>query len=359
MRILDRYLINEFSRSLVLTSVCLLGIYTIIEFFEKIDDVIKSGTSLGYMLRYLFYSLPATFFQLLPVAFLIAGLLTLGVMSRNRELLAMKAAGISLYRATAGILLMAALLSAFSFICQETVLIKSNQLASYYKKLMEGKNPGQRLSEGRIWFWEKTRLFNIQLVNPQLNEVRGIIMFELDPQFRIIRRIDAQRGSCRNGIWYLEHGIERIFSPNDFSKMTFQEFDQKAISLPEQFEDIFALQKLPEEMSYQELSRYIGRLREAGYNVDRYLVDLHTKISTPFITFIIALIGVSFAVKVDRSGRLFNIGLGLLISFIYWVIFYLSISLGRAGALPPILAAWLGNLVFLGLGIYLLMTIPT
>lgn len=360
MRILDRYLIKEFSRSLALTIVCLLGIYLIIEFFEKIDDVIKSGLSSGCMMKYLFFSLPATLFQILPVAFLIAVLLTLGLMSRNRELLAMKAAGVSLYRATSTLLLFAALFSALSFICQETVLVSSNQLAGYYKKLMEGKNPRKSLSEGRIWFWgSRGRLFNIQLVNAELHEVHGIIMFELNPQFRIIRRIDARQGAYRNGIWYLEHGVERIFPPDDFTKMIFTEFEKKDLSIPEQFEDIFALQKLPEEMSYRELAHYIERLREAGYGVDKYLVDLHAKISTSFIPFIIALIGISFAVKIDRSARLFHIGLGLLISFIYWVIFYLSISLGRAGAIPPLLAAWLGNLIFLCFGVYLFMTIPT
>lgn len=371
MRILDRYLIKEFSRSLVLTIASLLGIYVIIEFFERLDDVIKSGFTSGYALKYLGYSVPGILFQILPVAFLLAVLLTLGLMSRNRELLAIKAGGISLYRTASVILIIAAFVCALSFICQETILTRSNQLAIYYKSVMEGKNPRKDARQSQTWFWisqgrgknprhsSKERVFNIRLVNKELQEIHGIILFELDSRFRIIRRVDAQRGDCRNGIWCFYHGVERIFSPDNFSKMTYREFEKEPFPIPERFEDVFALQKLPEEMTYQELSQYIERLKEAGYRTDKHLVDLHAKISMACITFIMTLIGISFAVKIDRSARLFNIGLGLLISFIYWVIFYISISLGHAGAIPPILAAWLGNLIFLCFGAYLFMTIPT
>jgi lipopolysaccharide export system permease protein len=314
----------------------------------------------GNILKYLLYSLPGIFFQILPVAFLVAVLVTLGLMSRDRELLAIKAGGISIYRTTSVLLVIALIFCALTFICQETVLPGSNQLAIYYEKLMEGKTPAKNVPQSRIWFWgSKNRIFNIQLVNAELQEVRGIILFELDSKFRLIRRVDAQQGAYRDGVWYFYQGVERTFNPTDFTKMTFREFKQETFSIAERFEDIFGRQKLPEEMTYRELAGYIERLQEAGYRVDKYLVDLHTKISTSFITFIMALIGVSFAVKIDKSARLFNIGLGLLISFIYWIIFYISLSLGHAGAIPPVLAAWLGNFLFLCLGTFLLMTIPT
>jgi lipopolysaccharide export system permease protein len=372
MRILDRYLIKEFSRSIVLTIASLLGIYMIIEFFERLDDVIKSGFSSGSVLKYLGYSIPGILFQILPVAVLLAVLLTLGLMSRNRELLAIKAGGISLYRTTSVLLIIAGLICALSFICQETILIRSNQLAVYYKSVMEGKNPRKKdVRQSQTWFWisqgrvknpshsSRERVFNIRLVNKELQELHGIILFELNSRFQVIRRVDAQRGDYRNGIWCFYHGVERIFSPDNFSKVAYREFEKEPFPIPERFEDVFALQKLPEEMTYQELSQYIERLKEAGYPANKHLVDLHAKISMCCITFIMALIGISFAVKIDRSARLFNIGLGLLISFMYWVIFYISISLGHAGAIPPILAAWLGNVIFLCLGIYLFMSIPT
>ena len=360
MRILDRYLIREFFHSLFLSVVCLLGIYIIVEFFEKIDDVVKRGIASITMLRYLFYSLPQIFFQILPVAFLIAVLLILGLMSRNGELMAIKASGISLYRATSVLLTIALIFSAFTFVCQELILPSSNQSAIYYKKIIGGKKPGKNLRQNRIWFWgSENRIFNIQLMDAKHQEVRGITFFKLDSQFHMVLRVDAERGVYRHGRWYLYNGIERSFKADNFRKVAFREFEEEVFPIPEQFGDIFALQKQPEEMTYQELSKYVERLLGAGYRADKYLVDLHTKISMPFIIFIMTLIGISFAVKIDKSARLFNVGLGLLISFIYWIISNVGISLGHIGFFPPILAAWLGNVIFLFLGAYLFITIPT
>jgi len=360
MRILDRYLIKGFFHSLFLSVVCLLGIYVIVEFFEKIDDVVKRGIASIIMLKYLFYSLPKIFFQILPVAFLIAVLLILGLMSRNGELMAIKASGISLYRVTSVLLAIALIFSVVTFICQEVILPGSNQAASYYKKIINGKKPGKNLRQNRIWFWGSgNRVFNIQFMDAKRQEARGVTFFKLDSQFHIVHRVDAKRAVYRHDKWYLYNGVERFFSGDNFKKVTFQEFERKHFTIPEGFEDIFAMQKQPEEMTYQELSKYIERLQGAGYRADKYLVDLYTKISMPFIIFIMTLIGVSFAVKIDKSARLFNVGLGLLISFICWIISTVGISLGHIGLFPPIVAAWLGNVIFLLLGAYLFVTIST
>ena len=360
MRILDRYLIKGFFHSLFLSVVCLLGIYMIVEFFEKIDDVVKRGISAITMVKYLFYSVPKIFFQILPVAFLIAVLLILGLMSRNGELMAIKASGISLYRVTSVLLATAFIFCAVTFFCQEVILPGSNQAAIYYKRIIDGKKPGKNLRQNRIWFWGSgNRVFNIQLMDAKRQEVRGVTFYQLDAQFQMVHRVDAKRAVYRNDTWYLYNGVERFFSGDGFKKVTFQEFEQKQFTIPEGFEDIFAMQKQPEEMTYQELLKYIERLQGAGYRVDKYLVDLHTKISMPFIIFIMALIGVSFAVKIDKSGRLFNVGLGLLISFICWIVTTIGISLGHMGLFPPMVAAWIGNVLFLMLGAYLFVTIPT
>jgi len=337
-----------------------MGIYVTIEFFEKIDDVVRHGLNPYLALKYLFYSLPQIFFQILPVAFLIAALLALGLMSRSGELMAIKASGISLYRITSVLLTMAFLFSIFTFACYEIILPRSNQQAAYYKNIIEGKKVSQNLRQNRIWLWsEKNNMLNIQLMDQERQEARGIALFELDRRFQLVRRIDAQRGAYHEGNWYLYNGIERAFQRNNPMKVTFREFECEIFPIQERFEDIFALQKQPDEMNYRELSKYIERLKEVGYNVNTYLVDLHMKISVPFITFIMTLIGLPFAVKVDKSAKLFSVGLGLAISFIYWLIFYIGVSLGRTGLISPLIAVWLGNFIFTGLGGFLYLRMPT
>lgn len=360
MRILDRYLVREFLHSLSLTICALLGIYLIIEIFEKIDELVKYGLSLPILFKYLFFSLPKIFFQLSPVAFLLAVLLTLSLMARQGELMALKASGVSLYRLALVFLVMAGLFSLFTFVCNERLLPPSNQLALYYKKMIEGKKPEKNLPQSRIWIWNNKRsILNIQLVDVQSQEVQGLTLFAFDAKFRLLQRVDAQRGVFREEKWYLYDGIERTFTPNNPLKITFREFTEEVFPISHRLDDIFARQKRPEEMGYRELFNYIQRLKGVGYPVNKYLVDLHSKISMPLIPLILTLIGLPFAVKIERSARLFHIGSGLLISFIYWLIFHLSLSFGQTGLISPLLAAWLGNSIFFLVGMYLFFNLPT
>ncbi len=354
-------MIKEFFYSLILSVASLQGVYLVIDFFEKIDNIIKYSISPLVLLKYIFFSLPQVFFLLLPVAMLIAVLLTLGIMSRNNELLALKAGGISLYRASLPLLIIALVFSGLSFFCNEMLLPKSNQLANYYRKIIEGEKVIQSSGRDQIWFWGgENDIINVQLADLERKEVWGIKLFQLSPHFQLIRRIDAERGFSRDGVWYLYNGVERVFNQDEQLKGNqFRKFQQEAISLPVRFKDIFLLQKQPQEMCYQELSKYIKRLPGMGYMVEKYKVDLYSKISIPFIIFVMTLVGVSFSIKIEKSARLLNIGMGVFISFLYWVVFYLSISMGHAGLSPPILSAWFGNIIFLTLGGYLFYRMPT
>ena len=104
------------------------------------------------------------------------------------------------------------------------------------------------------------------------------------------------------------------------------------------------IQKNAEVMGYFELQRYINKLRTEGYDATRYVVDLHGKAAFPFVTIILAVIGIAFSLRSERSGGIAQgIGAGVVIGFSYWLVYAFGLSLGRSGTLPPLLAAWLGN----------------
>ena len=100
-------------------------------------------------------------------------------------------------------------------------------------------------------------------------------------------------------------------------------------------------------MGYLELKNYVKKLQFEGYDSTRYLADLHGKIAFPLVSIILAVIGISFSLKTERSGGITkSIGAGIVIGFSYWVVFAFALSLGRSGTLPPLLAAWLANIIF-------------
>ena len=99
-------------------------------------------------------------------------------------------------------------------------------------------------------------------------------------------------------------------------------------------------------MGYAQLHAYIGRLVKSGVSATRYMVDLHAKVATALVSLIMAILGVSFGLRTGRSGVMIWVGVCIPMGFLYYMLLVLGFSLGRGGVLPPLIAAWLPNLVF-------------
>ena len=111
-------------------------------------------------------------------------------------------------------------------------------------------------------------------------------------------------------------------------------------------------------MNFQELARYIENLRKSGVNASRYIVDMWAKISAPFISFVLAFVGVAFSIRNNRSGGVaLGVAIAIAIGAVYLILFHASLSFGHAGRLPPVLAAWGPNAIFLAGGAYFLASI--
>jgi lipopolysaccharide export LptBFGC system permease protein LptF len=103
----------------------------------------------------------------------------------------------------------------------------------------------------------------------------------------------------------------------------------------------------------------VAELQTSGYNVTRYRVDLQRKVAFPFVTLVMTLLAVPFAVTTGRRGALYGIGAGIILAIAYWLLTSLFGAVGYAGLLQPALAAWAPN-VLVGAGaLYLMLTVRT
>jgi len=160
----------------------------------------------------------------------------------------------------------------------------------------------------------------------------------------ITGRIDAETGRWENGRWVFRNGYTRRF---DKSGETAAQFNELTIpGLKERPEDFAEGEEDPKGLSYWQLENYIDRLRQSGSRVQKYLVELYLKISFPLTNLVVVLIGVALALRNRRGGLAVAFGLSVFISFVYYALVRTGQALGHNGALPPMLAAWLGNLVF-------------
>jgi lipopolysaccharide export LptBFGC system permease protein LptF len=112
-------------------------------------------------------------------------------------------------------------------------------------------------------------------------------------------------------------------------------------------------------MTYGQLKDYVAQLRIGGYNVIPFTVALQRKIAFPFVTVIMTLLAVPFAVTTGRRGALGGIGIGIAISIVYWVILSVFGALGEGGVTTPTLAAWAPNILFGAAAVYMVLTVRT
>jgi lipopolysaccharide export system permease protein len=110
-------------------------------------------------------------------------------------------------------------------------------------------------------------------------------------------------------------------------------------------------------MNYWQLKRYSNKVLREGYDNKEYLVDMNIKIAFPFVNLVLAIFGISISLRQKKGGTPLAVSLGMCICFLYLTILGFARSLGLSGVLPPIISAWLANLVFLLFGIYFMMRV--
>jgi len=212
--------------------------------------------------------------------------------------------------------------------------------------------------QNEIWYRSSNAIYNFKMFDTTNNTLRGITINYLNPDFTLKSRIDARSATWQNGQWTFYDMLITSFDGNNIPVL--QKMKKKVIELPEKADDFKIIQKDAEKMGYFELARYVRKIRAEGYDATRYIVDLQGKIAYPLVTVILVLIGVLFSLRSERSGGVMqSLGIGIFIGFSYFIVHAFSMSLGRSGVMPPLLAAWIANILFLAAAAFLFSRVRT
>jgi lipopolysaccharide export system permease protein len=330
----------------------------VVVFLQKINSFHRYQASFYLIFEYIFYRIPEiAFLWTLPYAVLLSILLCLGNLSRHSEITALKAGGISLYRITLPLFFVVFLISVVHFLGNEYLVPYTYQKSRYvWEVKIKKEKPTSFFKNYKIWYRSDHRIFNIQLLDPQKKVLKGFTLYQFDDQFHCTQRIDAREVRYTDKGWQLVQGALRTFDASGSIQNT--PFTEMDYPLNEKWESFQKVERDSEEMSYTELRSYVQKIQAAGYDATRYLVDLFAKLSRPLLNLIMVLIGIPFALKTGRSGGVaLSIGVSVMIGFTYGVLFYIFLSIGKTGVLPPFLSAWTPTLLFGLTGIFTLMSI--
>ena len=354
MRIHDRYVLRSFWRNILIGILAFVIIYVTVDINEKIDNFLDNHAKVEDIVSYYLFLIPWIVLLVTPVAVLLATIFTLGKMSRQNELTALISSGVSLVRTSAPILILSFVISLMVMAFGETVVPFTNRRAERIKLVRIEKtkeSPSKRFKKNLHYQGEENRVYYADRYDIKLKMMTNVVLQEYRGS-SLVRRIDAKKAIWDGKKWVFLNGAIREFSADEekvtpFNRIELPELKEK----PEDFakEDID-----PEDMNYIELKDYIDKVRRAGGPVEKYLVDLHFKISFPFTSFIFAIIGTALSSAKRKPTMATGFGLTLVISFTYYGVLRIGQALGHSGTIHPFFGAWMGNILFILIGGFLL-----
>ncbi len=356
--LLDRYVAKQYLKVVMLSFVGLLGIFYIFTFLEIYDRLLRGDTTLDMVLEYFWYATPQFVYYVIPISALVATLITVGLFTKTSELTVMKACGISLYRVSLPLFLFAMLWGGTLFGMSESFLADANRRANELNRVIRGGSPEYVDILQRRWLMgEDGTIYNYGHFDPNAVTLDRVTAYRFaEGEWRLAERLFA--GGAAHGdewlgrdVWARGFGDDRSPGPLETSA---------ELQLPLASPESFATERPDaERMNYRELDRYIAELSASGFDVVPLRVELQRKLSFPFVTLILTLIAVPFAVTMGRHGALSGVGIGIVLALSYWVVISVFAAIGSAGMVTPLLAAWAPNVLFGGSAVYLLLAART
>jgi LPS export ABC transporter permease LptG/LPS export ABC transporter permease LptF len=360
-QIIDTYFLSSFLFYLAVWLAAFVSLFQIFTFFDLMGDMVRNHIPLIIMFEYLFFLTPLLIYQMLPISVLVAALVTLGILSKQNEITAFKACGVSLYRMTlpivAGAILLSGTLFAFDYYYVPGANRRQEDLRDKIKNRKQ--QSWQRPDRKWIMFPDGSRIYYYKYFDTTEKMMVDVNMFELDPAtFEVKHEIVADRARWIPDLkpapaWVFENGWSAVFKDKVGKSTKFQFASYPELTEPpESF-----LREVPpdKQMNFMQLDRYITDLKRSGISTIKLQVQLYRKFSVPLFALIMAMIAVPFGFMVGNRGAMTAIGVSIAIGVIYLGLDKLAEKVGDVSLLTPKLAAWTPDMVFALAGLFLLM----
>lgn len=346
MDTLDRYLVKELLTYFLLILAGLAVLFLAVDFLAKASSL---SLPLNKILVLYLLKIPEALKQFVPVACLMATLLVVAAMSKQNEVIALYASGISSLRVASTFIGAVAAISAVSFSLFDPlvpILEKKRQLFE------RGATPQAtnflEFNKERFWYRSGKVVYNVGQFDPSKNELKNINLFVLSSGGGLSHKIQAKKAIYQNNSWLLKDGFVVSYSNGPFPQV--ETFIEKTDLIPEKPSDYKTLEVHPETMQLAELRKFIRRNQSYGLDTTRQQVSYHERLAMVFTPIIFVLLGISFTLKPLKTHSVAKgVGFCFLVVFIYLVIFRLTVSIGKEGHIPAFVAGWTPNLIFLGL----------
>ena len=358
MKILDWYILKRFLQTYVFVVLLIVLIVCVVDYTEKVDDFRKrSAPAAAIFFDYYLNFIPHWANLISPLMVFIATVFLTSQLASRTEIIAILSSGVSFVRLLVPYVLGALVLAAVSYYMVNYLIPRANKTRiafelKYTKDAYSftGRNIHLKVAPNVYAYLESYNTTNNTGYKFTLEEVRG-------NQLRQKLSADRIEWDTKKGKWAIyDYQVRSFDEQQRESLIPGARIDSTLNLKPSDFDSDFSLY---ETLTKPELNNYINLIQSRGADgVETYLLEKYARDTRPFAIVILTVIGVIMSARKSRRGVGWQVALGFVLAFIYILFYMLAKGVAESGALDPVLAVWLPNLIFAGIGVLLYNTIP-
>lgn len=365
IKILQRYLLSEFLKYFAIAILSLAAFYIVVDFISNIGAFTKHSPEFKYVAAYFILKLPEITYRLMPLAVLLATLLSISFFNKNNEIMAVKSSGIGMLNFFTPLIALGVVMSVFAFMLSNFVAVRTNVLRRIVMEKYINKNASYNLSSvyryrtKNIFIHYRKSIITASSMEPASKIIKGVNVYIFDGNFALRRRYVAKTGSFGEKGLKLNGVQEDIFNFSD-GKEGFIQKSYKSLEIPIYITlNFFRSYTLkPEFLSIANLSKMASVAKKSESEVGYVLTSYYSKLSYPLINLILILVGISIGLLLGKKGSSpISIGVSLVFAFTWWIINSIAVSLGEAAQLNPLLSAFMADIIFISFAVYLVTDI--
>ena len=354
MKVIDRYIVKNLLYCYALCFVALMGLYIVCDAFTKVDKFIKGGgTFLGNFVKYYSAWAPGIYHDIAPVIFVMASMVALSRLNRANELVALKAAGVSLFRVVRPLIFASIVACIIIAVVQEGVV---PALADEMRGTRDKPIKSIFLSDagGNIIF--------VGEYYPDRREIKNVEVKGFYKSGRKSFHLVAASGIHQKGGWRL-FGVKKYeFDEDGAVKAPPDAAGSPCANIREMFfkTDILPtdIEGVDKDVNHLKLHQLVLQYRRQPAKV-HLRVQIHLRFARPLSTFVLLLLGIPFAVRRSRHAVFLAAVVCIFVCLAYYGVSFFLEELGSSGTVSPLTAAWLAPLLFTCIGVTLLDTAKT
>jgi lipopolysaccharide export system permease protein len=356
IKIIDRYIIKELFDPFLFG----LGAFTAILsasmiLFDLVRAVVVRGMPLTIATQVFIYRLPGTAVYIFPMATLLAALLAFAKLSSQSEIVAFKAGGISLYRIIIPVLVFGLAVSLVTLLTYEVVVPRANSAAANLMVEMQAMKSPKIQKNVLIPEVENDVLKRMYFAGKLKGDVMEDVVVEEFTDGKLSEIINAEEAQWdkEKNTWLFKNGVIYPLTDSGEYKHLIK-FKEQQMTIKYTPADFFMGEKKPEEMNMAELKKFIKLKKKMGEDTIDLLIQYYLKGAIPFSCLVFVLLGAPLGLSPQRSSSSIGLGLSVLIVFFYYFLTFISMAVGELRIMPPIVSAWLPNIITGGIGAYIL-----